>query len=184
MEFWIELAKSLINIATGQIGKTLETKRLLEAIKACIEIKKYAKAIELCEKVIELDPNNHEPYLFMGLIHLQSVEQYNQALDSLGAAIKRKPECYEAYLAKGDIFFKMSSYQKALSCYNKVLRVHCVDKLGISIHIKARVGCERCREKLQTRISIKFSSIRSNDLSISSESKKTRKNIQWSSDDT
>lgn len=55
--------------------------------------------------------------------------QFDLALNKLNTAIKSKPENIELLLIRGDLFYNLQHYSKALNDYNKILRIESENKI-------------------------------------------------------
>ena len=55
--------------------------------------------------------------------------QFDLAFDKLNASLKNDPENIEMLLMRGDLFYNLQHYSKALNDYNKILRIESENKI-------------------------------------------------------
>ena len=87
-----------------------------------LERKKYKKALESFNKVIELDSNNKEAYYNKGYLYI-ALKKYEKALESFNKVIELDPNNKESYNAKGCVKIYLKKYKEALENFNKVIEL-------------------------------------------------------------
>lgn len=80
----------------------------------------YEKALQDLNKTIELMPDYASAYNNRGLVR-EKMEHYEQALDDFTRAIKIE-ESPIAYYNRGNTYFELKKYDKALENYNHILQ--------------------------------------------------------------
>lgn len=98
--------------------KRLETKDdLVDTYKINIRI------IELCNKAIDVDEFNPEPYLLKGRA-LGNIEKYDEAIDEFINCLALDEDNLDARLAIADINRAKGDYDDAIDVYDSVLKVN------------------------------------------------------------
>lgn len=81
------------------------------------------QAVFDCQLALELNPNNTEARLNLGLSYYR-LGNYQEALQNYQQVIKANPNDYRAYYNKGLVYATLNAYQKALSSYEQALKTH------------------------------------------------------------
>jgi tetratricopeptide (TPR) repeat protein len=89
---------------------------------ACYDHGDYGRAIEFCNKAIELKPHNAKAYYNLGNSYYNQGD-YARAIESLNEAIKLKPKFIYAHICLGIAYFKHSDYVKAIESYNEGIKI-------------------------------------------------------------
>ena len=70
-------------------------------------------AIELYNKVLEIDPNYAKVYSWRAVAYI-SLKDYEQAIDDCNECIKLKPKYSEAYNNRGCAYLELGNYEQAI----------------------------------------------------------------------
>ena len=82
----------------------------------------HQKALELFNKIIEIDPNNYRVLYNIGLTYFHLGKMEN-ALKSCNEALKIKPDYKHCYYSIGLIYEVIDDWKKALEYYEKALKI-------------------------------------------------------------
>jgi len=88
---------------------------LMESIKTHNRLGTICKHIEICNKVLEINPNNFEAWYWKGII-LINEKQYKKAIDAIDKAIEKNSIFIDAWLNKGYVLALMGKFQEAFKC--------------------------------------------------------------------
>ena len=91
-------------------------------IQKLIEDKKYTEALGLCNKAIELEPNNVVYWGLKGNV-LNSFGKYQDAITCYDKAIKLNPNDAVYFNQKGDALSFLKKYPEAIFCYDKAIEL-------------------------------------------------------------
>jgi tetratricopeptide (TPR) repeat protein len=80
-----------------------EARKFIVQANAQTELKNYKRAIEFCEKAIEVDPTNPMVYNNQALL-FSMVGQYNEAINSMRKYLKLTPDASDARSAQDKIY--------------------------------------------------------------------------------
>jgi tetratricopeptide (TPR) repeat protein len=83
---------------------------------------KYANAIAIFDKAIEVEPNYYRAWLMRGY-GLYCVERYEDAQASYDKALELQSDSSDAWYYKGIIFADTNQINEALNCYNKAIEI-------------------------------------------------------------
>lgn len=72
----------------------------------------YQKSIEYSSKRIELNPNNHVPYIDRGLCY-RKMKKYKEAEKDFNKSLSIKPDFFRAFGYRSFLFFELGQYEKA-----------------------------------------------------------------------
>ena len=78
------------------------------------------QTMNVCTKIIELDPNDSMPYYNRGSIY-SNMGLYEKALQDLNKTIELAPDYASAYNNRGLVHEKMEHYQEALSDFGQAI---------------------------------------------------------------
>jgi predicted O-linked N-acetylglucosamine transferase (SPINDLY family) len=81
-----------------------------------------ARAVELINKAIEVNPNSASAYSNRGNA-LSALEQYQAAVASYDKAIAIKPDHANAYFNRGKALYELKQYQDAIASYDKAIAI-------------------------------------------------------------
>jgi tetratricopeptide (TPR) repeat protein len=113
-----------INSFEQAIEHYKETEKQLDIYNLIIELKikegADEEAIDLCNKVFEIDPENAGANFLSGEIYF-SRRYYELALERYLAAVEEKPDLIQALINIGQIYVFKNELHKALNIYNRVL---------------------------------------------------------------
>jgi len=93
------------------------------------ELWKYSKysnptrAIELLDKVIELDPGDAEAYSMRGNAYTTGLKQHNRAIQDFNKAIELKPDYTVAYNNRGLAYNSLNENARAIQDFNKAIEL-------------------------------------------------------------
>lgn len=82
---------------------------------------RYAEALSLYDRILELDTANASAAFNKGFVHLEYLAQYDSAAHWFGEAIARLPYYHQAHFNKGLALESMGRLQEALDAYNAAL---------------------------------------------------------------
>ena len=94
-----------------------QVKQLIKETKKYLTKYDYEKVIELCDKILEIEPESSFGLEFNGIAHLQS-GKYMKALKYYEKLYQTKPNENTKYNI-ADLNEKIGNYEKALKCYDK-----------------------------------------------------------------
>jgi len=80
------------------------------------------KAIEYCERALEIGSRMHWIYLYLALAHLD-VGDTAEALESVERLIRDQPDFWRSYYLKGDLMWRLRQNEKALEAYRTAVKV-------------------------------------------------------------
>jgi tetratricopeptide (TPR) repeat protein len=89
---------------------------------ACYQSGDEMQTINVCSRIIELDPGDAMPYYNRGSIY-SNMGLYGKALQDLDKAIELQSGYAGAYNNRGLVHEKMKHYDKALADYNEAIRL-------------------------------------------------------------
>ena len=82
---------------------------------------RYASALALYDRILDLDPTNASAAFNKGFVHLEYLNQYDSAAYWFDGAIERLPYYHQAHYNKGLALESMGRNEDALSAYNNAL---------------------------------------------------------------
>lgn len=80
------------------------------------------QTMNICTKIIELDPNDSMPYYNRGSIY-SNMGLYEKALQDLNKTIELAPDYASAYNNRGLVHEKMEHYQEALTDFDQAIEL-------------------------------------------------------------
>lgn len=96
-------------------------------ISVCLsKIGQYETALEFCDKLIELDPNEAIYWGNRGSL-LTKLERYDQALVSYNKAVEIDPVDADAWYNRGNILLNVECEEEALASFNKAIELDSTD---------------------------------------------------------
>ncbi len=84
---------------------------------------KFQQSIEYSSKRIELNPNNHVPYIDRGLCY-RKLKRYKEAENDFNASLKLKPNFFRAFGYRAFLYFELEQYDKAFDDANKSIEIN------------------------------------------------------------
>jgi len=81
------------------------------------------RAIELLDKVIELDPDDAEAYSMRGNAYTTGLNQHNRAIQDFNKAIELDPGYTKAYNNRGLAYNSLNQNARAVQDFNKVIEL-------------------------------------------------------------
>ena len=92
--------------------------------------------MELIEKALEIEPNNHLFQNFLGYMYAETGTNLDEALNLIEKALKQEPE-NGAYLdSLGWVYYKKKDYKKAYKYINEALK-YMPDEKELLDHLNA-----------------------------------------------
>jgi tetratricopeptide (TPR) repeat protein len=79
-------------------------------------------ALTTASQVVQINPENHEAYYYIGLIHYGR-DQYPEALEALNSAVQLDREASHYLLQRGDTLSHLGRYDDAIRDYEAVLEI-------------------------------------------------------------
>ena len=126
----------------------------LEEAVECLRSDRNDRALALCLRVVEQEPENARALYLIGSIHAQRGE-YDAATQNLDHALALDPRCTDAWADLGNIKRLEGANDDSLACFARALEIdpgHVVAVLGYA-QILAQTGREHeAIERLQARI--------------------------------
>ncbi|EHM10871.1 tetratricopeptide repeat protein [Thermanaerovibrio velox DSM 12556] len=101
--------------------KVLPERLFLEADRL-YEAKRYDKALELYQRVLELRPERKDTMLMIGLCQ-ERLGRYNEAMDSFGRQVVLSPKDPRAFLGMGRILLQLGRPEEALGPLKKAQKL-------------------------------------------------------------
>jgi len=87
------------------------------------EQEEFEQAIEYSTKRIELDPNNHVPYIDRGLCY-RKIKKYTKAEMDFNKSLEIKPDFYRAFGYRSYLFLELDDVQKAFNDAKKSIELN------------------------------------------------------------
>ncbi|MEJ2252209.1 MAG: tetratricopeptide repeat protein [Candidatus Lokiarchaeota archaeon] len=82
----------------------------------------YDKAIQIFNRIINLNPKSHRAYYNLGMIYFE-LKQFKKSLKFYKKALKLKPDYKYAHYNIGLLFESKNKFKKALKNYEKALKI-------------------------------------------------------------
>jgi serine/threonine protein kinase len=86
----------------------------IDKARALIKVGKYQQALDVCEQVLQKDPQNALAYYHIS-VALIELGKYQQALDACERSIWLDPSYSPAFVCQANILVKLGKYQQALN---------------------------------------------------------------------
>ena len=118
------------------LGFTQTSQQLADSGYAKIKSGKFAEAIILLNKAIELKPDNANALYYMGLAH-GNTENYNQAVVYFTSALNIDSTMHDALYNRAASYYYLEKYQKAVEDYTKLIQI---DPLYYSAYMKKPIS--------------------------------------------
>jgi tetratricopeptide (TPR) repeat protein len=117
-----------------------------------LELEKYESAVAYCNKMLEIYPQYYEMYE-MRATALEQVGSYQAAVDDLTFYINRDDFPFSSDLVhRGDIYFKMGAYDKAVADYSIAIEENKKYKRPLMENLEKRGRCyQALREEAKAR---------------------------------
>jgi tetratricopeptide (TPR) repeat protein len=80
----------------------------------------YKEAIELCDKILEINPKSIRAWNIKG-DSISDQEKYEEAIKCYDKALEINPEFIDPWNGKGLALYNLDNYEEAIKCYNKAL---------------------------------------------------------------
>jgi len=88
-----------------------------------VEIKKLDRAQEVCESLIEINPENTGAYFCRSRVQFEK-GHFNQAINDLSMVTKLEPENTIALMSRAALYQELNQHANAVADYNKVLQLN------------------------------------------------------------
>ncbi|XP_053435618.1 LOW QUALITY PROTEIN: mitochondrial import receptor subunit TOM70-like [Nycticebus coucang] len=90
---------------------------------ALTDQQQFGKADEMCDKCIDLEPDNATTYVHKGLLQLQWKQDLDKGLELISKAIEIDNKCDFAYETMGTIDVQRGNMEKAIDMFNKAINL-------------------------------------------------------------
>ncbi|MFB9077171.1 tetratricopeptide repeat protein [Flavobacterium procerum] len=87
------------------------------------DMKNFEKSIEYSTKRIDLNPNNHVPYIDRGLSY-RKLKNYANAEKDFNKSLELKPDFFRAFGYRAFLFLELGQYQKSLEDASKSIKIN------------------------------------------------------------
>ena len=101
------------------------------------EEKKYAKAVEYYDRVINLSPNHYVAW-YNKATDLARLNKYEEAIACYNKAIKLHPTDSSYWTNKGLVLLLQREYAKAVACFDESLRLNPLNKTAKTYRASAK----------------------------------------------
>lgn len=109
------------------LGKTFLSNQKVEKAWQCYGLCKYrddyARAINLHNEALSLNPNNALAYYGRGVVYMEGLKQYEQAIQDFNKALELKPDLDVVYNDRCIAYLNSGEYEKALQDGDKAVEV-------------------------------------------------------------
>ncbi|MEL7409359.1 MAG: tetratricopeptide repeat protein, partial [Cyanobacteria bacterium J06558_2] len=105
------------------LSKSEQLNNLLQEIVNCYRQEDYQSALTLCDRAIEIDPNDYFIWFFYGYL-LAKIEQDELAIKSYNRALELNPNIDIAWFSHGCLLAKTGKYELAIKSYNRALELN------------------------------------------------------------
>jgi len=99
----------------------MDSKELITQAMELYKLGRFADAISIYDKIVELFPNNKDAYYLRGVANKDSGE-YHRALDDFNSALSMDDNDYRAYCNKAIICERIGAYSEAVQAYRLFLK--------------------------------------------------------------
>lgn len=118
---WKYVKVTASDIFNGSGGRTEPTaqsdeekiRTLFEQAQSLYDSGDFGNLIEVCDAIIQLDPNNDVAYNVRGIAH-RKLKQYEQAVKDYNKAIQLNPNLSDAYNNRGALYKELKDYESAV----------------------------------------------------------------------
>lgn len=142
--------QQLKEIAAKDNDKKLEINVLLNEGTLLFSEKKYEEALEIFNKVLEINPNDDEALSRKGLT-LEFLGRYDEALSALNIAIEINPKDTFSLIRRAHIIGCLQGkFETALNSFNEILKVNPLNEEALSHKGTILANMERYEEALTT----------------------------------
>lgn len=111
-------AKGLIKEAEEIDDSSYKAKSYVLHGRACIMEGEEAEAIDYLDKATNLDKNNAEAYIYLGMIY-SNQSKIDEAIFSLKKALSKDPDNFLAHKLLGQNYLNLGKYDKAIEVFEK-----------------------------------------------------------------
>jgi tetratricopeptide (TPR) repeat protein len=108
------------NTAITKNGQYTEAYLALAALR--LTLNKPAEALESCNLLLKLEPNNKEALLIRSRVYARLTE-YPKAIDDISKILYNNPEDKEMYLIRGNYYQEFTQHQNAINDFSKALLI-------------------------------------------------------------
>lgn len=123
-EFYLEkldLDKAEKDIKRASKLDHTNTRVILARVKLYALQKNFNRAVEECDRLLKMKPNNVEAHRIKGLLLIQKDRNLKGSLKYIQKAVELDPEDYKNYMALKLVYMLIGKYQKAEECMNKAV---------------------------------------------------------------
>jgi tetratricopeptide (TPR) repeat protein len=115
------------NQAELDFGKAIsKNNRYIDAYLALaslrLEMKKPEAALEDCNAVLAIEPNNKQAYLIRSNVYAR-LREYPKAIDDMSTILYNNPEDKEMYLIRGTYYQEFTQHQNAINDFTRALMI-------------------------------------------------------------
>jgi tetratricopeptide (TPR) repeat protein len=96
---------------------------LRDEAKNQLEIENYDKVLELCDKSLELNPNDDVTWFFAG-VAAQANEDYDNAINYFSNSIALDDNDAISYFYRGQVYYQLEDYDNALENFNNAIKLN------------------------------------------------------------
>lgn len=129
-EFVVSMKEDMIDLKVtleeGIEGTAIKERDIIELMNKAFreaEEKRYDKAIEAYQKVVNLNPKNEIVYYNMGIVY-DKKENYDKAIEAYKKAIEINPKDDDSYNYMGRAYHEKGDYEKAKEAYQKAIEIN------------------------------------------------------------
>lgn len=106
-----------------------------------LQLNKLNKAIEHCNAVLAMDPNNKDAFLIRSQVYVKMIE-YPKAIDDISKVVFNNPDDPGVYIMRGTYYQDFTQYQNAINDFTKAImldpknseayykRAYCYEQIG------------------------------------------------------
>ena len=108
------------NTAITKNGQYTEAYLALAALR--LTLNKPEEALQSCNSLLKLEPNNKEALLIRSRVYAKLTE-YPKAIDDMSKILYNNPEDKEMYLIRGNYYQEFTQHQNAINDFSKALLI-------------------------------------------------------------
>jgi tetratricopeptide (TPR) repeat protein len=123
-----------IDYTTAITKNTQYTAAYLALASLRLQLNKPEKAMESCNSLLKLEPNNKDALLIRSHIYARLTE-YPKAIDDISRILFNNPDDKEMYLVRGNYYQEFTQHQNAINDFSKALLLD--NKLSEAIYKRA-----------------------------------------------
>jgi tetratricopeptide (TPR) repeat protein len=108
--------------SNSESSDSSNVEKLLKTASESLESGDYNKAIENCNTVLKIEPNNLSAYLVRGFAYVAS-KKYQPAISDFSKAIEIDPKLHYAYFGRGLALVRLKQYKQSLADLNQTIKL-------------------------------------------------------------